>query len=142
MVAALCVLAGCGDDTEPLDLTPEPGPVALQASVNVQLGNTVIGSRPQYTVTSFVQATQDSVRIAARVDSIILSYRLNDAPFVVGNALRQTPFSSELPFAVQAGDRYTLFARIYASSTGTGGRRATAIGDWNVSGVAVAATPP
>jgi hypothetical protein len=131
-------LAGCDDKTDPVQPVVKPGPVVIDASVNVQLGDTPIGSRPQYIVTSFLSAMQDSVAVAVNLDSIILSYRLNDSPFVVGSRLGHTPFAGELPFVAQAGDRYTLFARIYASSTGIGGMKATAIGDWNVSGVAIA----
>ncbi|MEO5510715.1 MAG: hypothetical protein ABIV28_05625 [Longimicrobiales bacterium] len=132
------ILAGCGDKTEPMQPVVTPGPVVIDANVNVQLADTPIGARPQYTVTSFLRATQDSVAIAVKLDSITLSYRLNDSPFVVGNKLLHTPFAGQLPFVVQAGDRYTLFARIYASSTGIGGVKASAIGDWNISGVAIA----
>jgi hypothetical protein len=142
LLTACVVMSACGGTDEPAAPVVTIPRVDLDASVNVQLGNTPVGSRPAYTITAFVQAFQGTERVSASVDSIILSYRLNDSPFVVGTPLRQTPFSSQLPFVVQAGDRYTLFARLYASAAGRGGMTATAINDANVSGIAVAASPP
>ncbi len=146
MIGRMCALTaiglwagGCGDADDVTQPTSHLKPVVINANVNVQLGNTVIGQRPAYTVTAFASAMQGGVKISPTMDSIILSYRLNDSPFVVGSALRRTPFAGELPFIVQTGDRYTMYARMYTSASGVGGVKGMAISDWNISGVAVAA---
>lgn len=135
-IVAAVSLAACGDSAADPILIPF-APVVLQADVNVQIGNTVVGSRPHYIVTTFVSATQAGAAATAYMDSVVLSYRLNDGPFVVGNALKQPQYSGDLAFMVQTGDRYTLYARLFAHASGKGGRSAIGTDDFSADGVAI-----
>jgi hypothetical protein len=136
VAACAAGFAACGDsDTDPI--VPTFAPVVLEADVNVQIGDTPVGSQPHYVMTTFLRATQGGETATASLDSVVLSYRLNDGPFVVGTALRQAQFFGDLPFVVQAGDRYTLFARLYAHATGKGGRSAVATDDFSAGGMAI-----
>src|SRR4051812_44558375 len=132
-------LGACDDAKDPVK-EPEPLPVTINAQVNVQVTDAPIDAAPEYTITSFLSAKQGTIAASAKLDSIIVSYRLNDAPFVVGRPLFVPVYVGFLPFAAQAGDHYTVYARMYSHATGVGGRSASAISDFNVSGMAIDTT--
>jgi hypothetical protein len=139
-VAFICVAgAAACNDTDTVEV-PAALPVTIDAAVHMQVTDAIVGSQPQYTVTTFLSARQGPVAVSPSIDSIIVSYRLNDAPFVVGAPTTRPIFVGLLPFTAQRGDHYTVFARMYSHATGTGGKRGEAISDFNVAGMAVDTT--
>lgn len=137
---AAVALAAC-DGTDPVKIKEPVGlPVTVTSTVNVQVTDAIIGTNPQYTITSSISAKQGTTPVSAKLDSIIVSYRLNDAPFVVGSALTQPLWVGYLPFVAQRGDHYTVYARLYSHGNGAGGKSAQGITDFNTSGMAIDTT--
>src|SRR5687768_17293065 len=104
MIRALVLLAtvttiGCDSDV----VRPYPGvaPVELEARVNLQLGDTRAGQSPIYVVTGEARATQAGIPVTATIDSIVVSYRIQDGPWIPQRKAAGFPVSDALPFTAQ-----------------------------------------
>ena len=109
--------AACGDVDRPVITEPPVTPVTIQltAVVNVQLGDTPVGQQPSFIITGQARGTRGGVEVAASIDSVVVSYRRDTGAEWTRLVRRPSvPFSDQLPFTVQAGDRYEVRAVLYA----------------------------
>jgi hypothetical protein len=137
LVVLLMSAGGCSDSPVRPDPEPEPDPLVFEARVNVQLGNTAVGTRPLYVVTSSLNATQGTVRREAVLDSVTIEYSRNDDAWTRLRLLRALPFSDRLPFTVEPADVYRVMARLYATAFDGDGNVYHQIAEWQTSGTAI-----
>jgi hypothetical protein len=138
VVAGVIAAAGCDSDVT----RPDPGvaPIELEARVNVQLGDTRAGQAPIYVVTGEAVATQAGIPITATIDSIVVTYRLQDGPWLPERKATAFPVSDVLPFTAQVDQQYSVRAVVYAHASRTGTTTVRAQDEWIASARGIAAT--
>jgi hypothetical protein len=82
--------------------------------VNIQLGDTPAGRAPMYVVTGEARATRGTAPVAATIDSIVISYRVQNGEWLLDRKTSSFPVVDELPFMAQVDQQYSVRAVIYA----------------------------
>lgn len=135
-VLATLAAASCDSRSQPFEPPGTTEPVIVTAAVNVQLGDTPAGQRPQYIVTGQVRAERAGARVQAVVDSVVVYYRedaATDGPWTRVGRWNAFPVAGLLPFQAVAGRRYELWAILHASSD-AGTEPVTARDEWLATG--------
>src|SRR5687768_4469093 len=137
LLAAVTTI-GCGSDV----VRPDPGvaPVELEARVNIQLGDTRAGQTPIYVVTGEARATQAGIPVAATIDSIVVSYRVQDGAWVRDRKATGFPVSDALPFTAQVDQQYSVHAAIFAHASRAGTATVRAYDEWTSTARGIPAT--
>lgn len=118
LLALALVTTACGDATDRPVEPQQAAPVELTAQVNVQMDDTPAGLQPIYLVTAQVRALQDSVRVPARLDSIVVYHRRGAGAWTRTQLLFGVPAEGVLPFAAVSGEEYGVWAVLYARGFG------------------------
>ena len=125
---ALALVAACDSDVT----RPQPGdpPLDLVARINIQLGDTPAGQSPIYIITGEARAMRGDVPVAAAIDSVIISYRIAQGPWVRQRRTNTLPVSDALPFTAQAGQSYEVHGILYAHAPRTGSATVWDTDEW------------
>ncbi len=123
--------AGCADATAPAP-SESTATIVVTAQINVAMGNTPVGQQPSYVVTGQVSAFSGTEPVPARVDSVVIRFRLNGGALILARRSLSIPFDDELPVTLASGDEYELIADMFASAT-LGARTGFGTNRWTVS---------